>query len=314
MKISLSILILIELVGCYLDDNIEPTDESGVLPADDHKEDKNHSETIQKILRDFEKTLDRMENEETQTTMKIAESNDTNIEEGVKELNVNVTTDEGPINSTENVENNTTKTRLVCNNTEYTLDIPSVHLLNGSFYQMSLAEEYNSSISNRTQAATCSLTLFFASWCDFSARAAPHYNALARVFPQIKMYAVDSSLHHNLNTQFGVMAVPTLLVFHNSRPLYKYNYTEYNLESFMQFVTLLTGMEPVNITEPSVEDFQGPVPSVAVKSYNYYLLLALIFTLLCGLREFFKSPLAGHLLDTFRNAWREAEIQHEHND
>ena len=103
----------------------------------------------------------------------------------------------------------------------------------------------------------CSLTLFFASWCDFSARAAPHYNALARVFPQIKMYAVDSSLHHNLNTQFGVMAVPTLLVFHNSRPLYKYNYTEYNLESFMQFVTLLTGMEPVNITEPSVEDFQG---------------------------------------------------------
>ena len=58
----------------------------------------------------------------------------------------------------------------------------------------------------------------------------------------------------------------------------------------------------------------GPVPSVAVKPYNYYLLLAFLFTLLCGLREFSKSPLARQLLDTVRNNWREAEIQHEHTD
>lgn len=291
----------------YSSEDIDP-------PKNDYKEEKNHSEAIQRILRDFEKTL-----EENKKMFDLAEATDTGavIEDSDNIITIepsrnitSETTAEGP------AVDNSTKTRLVCNNTlPVDLEtVPTVHLLNGSYFQLSLAEEFNSSISNRSQSATCSLTLFFASWCDFSATAAPHYNALARVFPQLKMYAVDSSMHHSLNTQYGVMAVPTLLVFHNSRPLYKYNYTEYSLASFTQFVSLLTGLEPQNVTEPSSEDWEGPVPSVAVKPLNYYLLLALLFTLLCGFREFSKSPLAGQLLDTVRNAWREAEIQHEHTE
>jgi len=294
-------------------------DENGEVDESitDYKEEKNHSEAIQRILRDFEKTL-----EENKKMFDIAEGVEAKVSEELQN-NGGVVTIDIEVNATSEVSvdgeavENSTKTRLVCNNS-LSLDemgtIPSVHLLNGSYFQLSLAEEFNSSISNRSQAATCSLTLFFASWCDFSATAAPHYNALARVFPQLKMYAVDSSMHHSLNTQYGVMAVPTLLVFHNSRPLYKYNYTEYSLASFTTFVSLLTGLEPQNVTEPSSEDWEGPVPSVAVKSHNYYLLLAFLFTLLCGLREFSKSPLAGQLVDTLRNAWREAEIQHEHTE
>jgi len=294
-------------------------DENGEVDESitDYKEEKNHSEAIQRILRDFEKTL-----EENKKMFDIAEGVEAKVSEELQN-NVGVVTIDIEVNATSEVSvdgeavENSTKTRLVCNNS-LSLDemgtIPSVHLLNGSYFQLSLAEEFNSSISNRSQAATCSLTLFFASWCDFSATAAPHYNALARVFPQLKMYAVDSSMHHSLNTQYGVMAVPTLLVFHNSRPLYKYNFTEYSLASFTTFVSLLTGLEPQNVTEPSSEDWEGPVPSTAVKSHNYYLLLAFLFTLLCGLREFSKSPLAGQLVDTLRNAWREAEIQHEHTE
>eukprot|EP00090_Calanus_glacialis_P042378 TRINITY_DN75182_c0_g1_i1.p1 TRINITY_DN75182_c0_g1~~TRINITY_DN75182_c0_g1_i1.p1 ORF type:complete len:324 (-),score=123.95 TRINITY_DN75182_c0_g1_i1:81-1052(-) len=283
----------------------------------DYKEGKNHSEAIQRILRDFEKTL-----EDNKKMFDIAAGTESEISE-VSEDGGSVVTIELAVNATSEASvdseavDNSTKTRLVCNNSlssDLADTISTVHLLNGSHYQLSLAEEFNSSISNRSQAATCSLTLFFASWCDFSATAAPHYNALARVFPQLKMYAVDSSMHHSLNTQYGVMAVPTLLVFHNSRPLYKYNFTEYSLASFTTFVSLLTGLEPQNVTVPSSEDWEGPVPCVAIKPHNYYLLLALLFTLLCGLREFSKSPLAGQLLDTVRNAWREAEIQHEHTE
>jgi len=288
--------------------------------VNDYKEEKNHSEAIQRILRDFEKTL-----EENKKMFDNAEEDDSNNNEkdsgdngAIVTIDIEVNaTSEAPVDG-ETVDNST-KTRLVCNNSlpfddPNTNIISKVQLLNGSFYQVSLASEFNSSVSNRSQAATCSLTLFFASWCEFSASAAPHYNALARVFPQLKMYAVDSSMHHSLNTQYGVMAVPTLLVFHNSRPLYKYNYTEYSLASFTTFVSLLTGLDPQNVTEPSSEDWEGPVPSVAVKTHNYYLLLAFLFTLLCGLREFSKSPLAGQLVDTLRNAWREAEIQHEHTE
>ena len=44
-----------------------------------------------------------------------------------------------------------------------------------------------------------------------------------------------------MNTQFGVMALPSVLLFHNSRPIFKYNFTDYNLASFSQFINILTG-------------------------------------------------------------------------
>lgn len=37
------------------------------------------------------------------------------------------------------------------------------------------------------------------------------------------------------------MALPSILLFHNSRPIFKYNFTDYNLASFSQFINILTG-------------------------------------------------------------------------
>ena len=58
---------------------------------------------------------------------------------------------------------------------------------------------------------------FYAEWCPFSADAAPHFNALARLFPDVRLLAVDTSASFGLNTQYGVMALPTLVLFHNAR-------------------------------------------------------------------------------------------------
>jgi len=222
------------------------------------------------------------------------------------------------VQTNETVENATSK-RVVClthnpTNTSDQIE-PVVRILNNTEFQARLTDELNSSVSNRSEAAHCSITFFYAPWCEFSAAAAPHFNALARVFPDIKMYAVDSSMYHSLNTQYGVMALPSVLMFHNSRPLYKYNYTEYTLDKYSEFVTILTGIHPLNVSlEPREEDFAGPVPTKAAVGRNYYLVLAIIFSLLCGLVQFSKSPSCERMIDTVRNAWREAEIQHEHNE
>ena len=87
-------------------------------------------------------------------------------------------------------------------------------------------------MTNRTTPAQCSLAFFYASWCPFSARAAPHFNGLARHFPDMKMYAIDTSDFHTMNTQFGIMALPTLILFHNSKAVAKYNQSEFELENF----------------------------------------------------------------------------------
>ena len=39
----------------------------------------------------------------------------------------------------------------------------------------------------------CAVVLFYAPWCTFSAQAAPHFNALARVFPQLDVYAINAA-------------------------------------------------------------------------------------------------------------------------
>lgn len=47
---------------------------------------------------------------------------------------------------------------------------------------------------NSTENVTdCLLVMFYAPWCHFCAQTAPHYNALARAFPQLDFFAVDTA-------------------------------------------------------------------------------------------------------------------------
>jgi len=304
----------------------EPANASESNITSDYVDEKNHSEAIQKILRNFEKTLDEnrklydLDHVDTVTLEDVEDAvSDTGVTRSAGDTEAEVKADvsettAAPVTEEEaGGDNSTARSRLACNNTG-SLNVTEVMLVNGTLYQTLLYDEHNASVTNRSQSATCSITMFFASWCEFSAAAAPHYNALARVFPQIRLYAVDSGEHHSLNTQFGVMAVPSIFVFHNGRPLYKYNYSEYNLASFTQTFSVLTGLEPENVTELTAEDMAGPVPSVAVITTNYYLVLAWGFTLLTAAWHVSKSQWLTWAVDSVRNAWREAEIQHEHED
>lgn len=322
-----SILIIIALNPVKSDVSEETSSEFN--KTSDYVEEKNHSEAIQTILRNFEKTLeenrklyDELDHVDTLTLEDVEDAvSDSGVTRSTVDTEAEVSTDSSGLTGSVTEEeaggdNATARSRLACNNTgtSNVTATPGVLLVNASLYQTLLYEEHNASVTNRSQSATCSITLFFASWCEFSAAAAPHYNALARVFPQMKLYAVDSGEHHSLNTQFGVMAVPSIFVFHNGRPLYKYNYSEYNLASFTQTFSLLTGLEPMNVTEPTAEDMAGPVPSVAVITTNYYLVLAWVFTLVTASWHVSKSQWLTWALESVRNAWREAEIQHEHED
>jgi len=275
----------------------------------------NHSEAIQKILRDFEKSL--KENKKSPVTEEASETNPQDLNDVLEEKST--VTHEESNDTSEAVPPSASKLRLVCSNPDLEIDevlspSPSVLLLNGSAYQAALHQEYSNNVTNRSSPGLCSVTLFYAGWCEFSVAAAPHYNALSRVFPQLPLYAVDASLHHSLLSVHGVMATPTIIVFHNSRPAYKYNYTVYNLQGFTEFISLVTGLEPQNVTEPSPDDWLGPVPSTLVPSPPYLLLVAFLFTVCCVTRHLSTSQPVLHLLDTVRNAWREAEIQHEHEE
>ena len=167
---------------------------------------------------------------------------------------------------------------------------------------------------NRTTPAVCALVLFYAPWCPFSAKAAPHYNALARLYPDLVLIAVDASRHHSFTTQFGVLALPTILLFHNAKNFVKFNQSDFEVDNFTTFVTTFTGIEPTGDVVVKEVDWEGPMPTEMVPESDLYLHISWIFILICALAYFGKSPFCQNLMESFRNNWREAEIQHEHND
>ncbi|KAG5885503.1 hypothetical protein JTB14_013521 [Gonioctena quinquepunctata] len=61
----------------------------------------------------------------------------------------------------------------------------------------------DSKVTDREIPSLCVVVLFYSKYCPFSALAAPHFNALPRAFPDIKVVAINAMIYHLLNTQNG---------------------------------------------------------------------------------------------------------------
>jgi len=48
--------------------------------------------------------------------------------------------------------------------------------------------------------------------------------------------------HFRFNTMYGITGVPSLVLFHNGKPIAKYNGSDYSLYEFTKFVIRHTGM------------------------------------------------------------------------
>jgi len=66
-------------------------------------------------------------------------------------------------------------------------NVATVQLFNSSRLLSHLGSRSNSSLFGR-----CTVVLFYAPWCTFCVRLAPHYNALARAFPTLDVVAIDA--------------------------------------------------------------------------------------------------------------------------
>ncbi|XP_026732421.1 LOW QUALITY PROTEIN: thioredoxin domain-containing protein 15-like [Trichoplusia ni] len=188
---------------------------------------------------------------------------------------------------------------------------PSVEIVNASKLIRLLTVKPD--ITSRDMEADCILVFFYARACPFSAHAAPHFNALARSYPSVKMVALDALKYGGTNTVYGIVGVPTLKMFHNGRPCGKFNGTEYNIQSFSKFVHAITGQYPQTLLVTS-KDFQGPVSSVVETETDYFLVLSWLFIIVCSIHYFMQSKWWRMIVEMVQNNWRESEAQHEHND
>uniref|UniRef100_A0A182PKW6 Thioredoxin domain-containing protein n=1 Tax=Anopheles epiroticus TaxID=199890 RepID=A0A182PKW6_9DIPT len=173
--------------------------------------------------------------------------------------------------------------------------------------------------TNRSEVASCFLMLFYTKTCIHSAMVAPHFNALARHFPDLIVTAIDAYNFHFLNAEFGIVGLPTIMLFHQGRPLVKYNGTEISLHSLAKFVTRHTGIEPRLVNQKSgtatvlhyiSNDFKGPLSNKVEHRTDYWLYVAWVFILICLSYYFSKSALYAQIVEMIKRNWRESAAQH----
>ncbi|XP_039284462.1 thioredoxin domain-containing protein 15-like [Nilaparvata lugens] len=167
-------------------------------------------------------------------------------------------------------------------------------------------------ITSKTTKADCTVVLFFSRTCPFSCMAAPHFNALPRAFPSIKIAAIRVTAYQSVNTHYGIIGVPTIMLFHNGRAAAKFNDTEYTLEMFSRFITKTTGVKPEEKMFVTSADFGGPVPSVIAKERDYLLILSwmVIVVVLGYFAQNSRAFIA--MMEAIENTWRETEVHHPH--
>lgn len=166
--------------------------------------------------------------------------------------------------------------------------------------------------TNRREPGNCSLLFFYTKACLGCALAAPHFNALPRYYPQFYIGAIDSFRFHSLNVEYGVVSLPTVLLFHNGRAIRRFNET-YSIHNFVKFITAHTNITPttdkVFVTS---DDFRGPLPNKVDYGTDYYLYIAWIFIFFCICYSFTHTKYWKLIVDWMRANWIEAsEIEDE---
>uniref|UniRef100_A0A1B6F1Z4 Thioredoxin domain-containing protein n=1 Tax=Cuerna arida TaxID=1464854 RepID=A0A1B6F1Z4_9HEMI len=214
--------------------------------------------------------------------------------------------------STADVDEDVNSTFVVSCNLERQAGSLTVELVNSTRLVSLLATDPN--ITSRGQKADCVVLLFYARTCPFSCMAAPHFNALPRAFPAIKMAAVNALQYQSFNTQYGIVGVPTVMLFHNGRPAAKFNDSEYTLEMFSRFITRHTGILPEEKMFVTSADFGGPVGSVVARETDYWLGLAWLVIAVVGGVGVAKSRMWHNIVEAVQDLWRETEAQHFHNE
>lgn len=212
------------------------------------------------------------------------------------------------------VEANTNKTHKFVQCLQQEVSYQAVQITNDT--ELIKLLQPDQKIVDRDASATCVVVLFYSKFCPFSSMAAPHFNALQRAFPYVKLVAINAMMYHLFNTQNGIVGVPSLLLFHNGRSVAKFNASEYTLEQFSQFITKHTDILPVEKSTVTSVDFSGPVTSVPSKESDMFLIFSWLFISICSGYYFTKSRWWKWIIETIQSNWRESEAhaQHEHVD
>ncbi|VDN04415.1 unnamed protein product [Thelazia callipaeda] len=116
---------------------------------------------------------------------------------------------------------------------------PVVNLMNSSqlLAHITADNHLSSGYSN------CMLTVFYAPDCVFSSRMAPHLFLLSQVYPQLHIVATDASVHSKLNSRYGIIATPTVLLWIDGNVVSRMDEPPFSIAAFKNYIERWTDLE-----------------------------------------------------------------------
>ena len=122
--------------------------------------------------------------------------------------------------------------------------------------------------------ALCGFVLFYTPYCRFSIEMLPAYKALPRIFPSLNLYAVKINSYSSSCIQFGAVGTPTVMFYHNSRPVRKMPPPLRNISVMAEYVVNITDLEPIGKVEVLDSDHEGVE---LMYSFDWVLLFSVVF-------------------------------------
>lgn len=167
--------------------------------------------------------------------------------------------------------------------------------------------------TKRHEAGSCVVVHFCTPTSLECARVAPVVNLLPHLFPQLPVAYIDAFEFIRFNAEFGIVSLPTLMIFHQGRPLVKYDppWHESTKVSFGRFIlhhTNIKSVDPKIISPDMLQVYTNrPLPHIPTVKTDYYLGLAWAFILICLANYARRTPMWEQLVEMVQRNWRESE-------
>lgn len=123
--------------------------------------------------------------------------------------------------------------------------------------------------------------------------------------------ALDALEHSGLNTDFGIIGLPSIVLFHQGRMLHKFNTTQSaTVTNMINFIQTHTNLKPATANVVVTSDDFSPTSPLKVtmleETFDGYLLLSWMFIIACAVYYFSKSRTYQQIVEMINRTWRES--------
>lgn len=168
--------------------------------------------------------------------------------------------------------------------------------------------------TKRSQPGSCVFVMFYTLNCISSRLIWLEYHNAHPFFPNIQWVLVDSLKFYTLNADFGITGLPTIMLFHQGKPIRKYSLARPTAWRIIKFLWQNTNLAPVEDAQLYNENnFFMPPPT---KESDPYLTLAWAFILISIMYSTYHTATFNKFWIFMKRMWYESGAggQHEHNE